>query len=179
MARFRLRAVFALVAGTLISIGGCADNSPTGNTNPQGARYELIALQETSSGASQTRGHLPFAEKVIGPEGGTLEIPGGHTLDFPSGALNKPTKIRAKADRRYVAVELEPHGIQFPAGREPLLTLNYSAAAKPVVADRLTIIYLDHADNFLEDMRGTASERSKIVSARLPHFSLYAASSGS
>lgn len=178
MAKFRLRAVFAVAAGILITIGGCADNSPTGSTPPQDAGYQLIALDGAATGAAQNRGHFPFAEKVIGPEGGTLEIPGGHTLDFPSGALDKPTKIRAKVDRRYVAVELEPHGIQFSAGREPLLTLNYSAAATPVIPNHLTIIYLDQAYNFLEDMRGTASERSKIVSARLPHFSVYAVGNG-
>ena len=177
MAKLRMRAVLsALAAGILITIGGCTEQAPTSNSTPEdGARYQRLEMQQSASGGAAY--DAPGAEKVIGTEGGTLEIFGGHTLTFPAGALNAPTRIRAKVDARYVQVDLEPHGITFPVGREPVLTLNYGAAGASVPASRLTIIYLDQAGRFLEDMRGTAPTGQPMVVAKLPHFSKYAVAS--
>ncbi len=173
MAKFRLRAVFALVAGILITIGGCADNSPTANTNPQDMRYERIRLLNPTAQGSQNRVNRPFAEKVIGPAGGTLDIPGGHALSFPAGALTSPTRIQAKVDTRYVEVEFSPHGLKFPAGREPVLTLSH-AEAQVLPTSQLSIIYVDEEGKFLEFVGGTPDRGSERVAVKLRHFSAYA-----
>jgi hypothetical protein len=173
MAKLRMRAALsAITAGILITIGGCTEQAPTSNAAPEdGARYQRLEMQQSASGGVAY--DMPGAEKVIGKEGGTLEISGGHTLTFPAGALSAPTRIRAKVDARYVEVDLEPHGIRFPVGREPVLKLSY-AGAGPVLTSSLTIIYLDQAGRFLENMSGTADPNSRVVTARLPHFSRYA-----
>lgn len=175
MAKLRVRAALtAITAGILITIGGCTEQAPTGNAGPEeSARYQRLELRQDAFGGAAF--DIPVAEKVIGKEGGTLEIYGGHTLTFPAGALNEPTRIQAKVGTRYIEVDLQPHGITFPAGREPVLTMSYAAAATPVLADRLTIIYLEGA-RLVEDMGGKAEAGKEIVSARLPHFSRYAIS---
>ncbi|HEX8272849.1 MAG TPA: hypothetical protein VF615_09360 [Longimicrobiaceae bacterium] len=173
MAKLRVRAALsAIAAGILITIGGCTEQAPTSNSGPEtSARYQRLELRQDGGAAFD----VPVAEKVIGKEGGTLEIFGGHTLTFPAGALTEPTRIRAKVDTRYIEVDLEPHGITFPSGREPVLRMSYAAAATPVLADRLTIIYLEGA-RLVEDMGGRAEAGKEIVTARLPHFSRYAIS---
>jgi len=176
MAKFRVRAALsAIAAGILITIGGCTEQAPTGNSGPEtGAQFQRLELQQTATAGAAY--DVPGAEKVIGTEGGTLEITGGHSLTFPAGALGQPTRIRARVDARYVQVDLEPHGINFPAGREPVLKLSYAAAA-PVSAKSLTVVYLDQAGRVLENMNGTADASSRVVTARLPHFSKYAVAS--
>lgn len=176
MAKLRVRAALsAIAAGILITIGGCSEQAPTSNSaREDGARYQRLEVGQSLAGGAAY--DVPRAEKVIGAEGGTLEISGGHTLTFPAGALSAPTRIRAKVDTRFIEVDLEPHGIIFPVGREPVLVLSYAAAA-PVSANQLTIIYLDQAGRFLEDMRGTANASVTTVVAKLPHFSKYAVAS--
>lgn len=173
MAKLRLRGLLALAAGILITIGGCAEQSPTITSGPEaGTLYQLLEVRSLPADPSYSSSTTPRVEQVIGPEGGTLSIPGGHSIAFPAGALSAPTRIRAKVDSRYIQVDLEPHGIQFPAGYEPELKLSYAAAQS--VPSRLTVIYLDDAGRVLEDMSGTNDATNKLVSARLPHFSRYA-----
>lgn len=52
---------------------------------------------------------------VIGPDGGTLSLPGSDfTMDIPSGALAAPTTITVIAQAGvHVAYEMLPHGLQF------------------------------------------------------------------
>jgi hypothetical protein len=175
MAKLRMRAALsALAAGILITVGGCSESHPTVNSAVDFAnRFHRIELRGGAESSSIANAAPIRAEKVIGPEGGTLEIPGGHSLTFPSGAVSKPTTIRARVDMQYVEVDLDPHGIQFPAGREPTLKLSYAGASTAGFRS-LTIAYFDEAGRYLEDMRGVDSSTTQAVNARLPHFSRYA-----
>jgi len=177
MARFRLRAVFALVAGTLITIGGCADNSPTGNAPSEfGTRYEPVRLVQSMDGAGFNRLGTQRAEVRIGPAGGTLNIPGGHTLDFPAGAVDKPTTIRAKVDTRYLQVDFEPHGIQFPKGREPVLTLALQGA--DIAPFNWLVVTYIVGDQIFEILPTDIDLSNKKATTRLRHFSGYLLSGG-
>ncbi|MEA2760954.1 MAG: hypothetical protein QOD47_238, partial [Gemmatimonadaceae bacterium] len=55
------------------------------------------------------------ASAVIGPDGGTLSLPGADfTMTIPSGALSAPTTITIVAKSgSHVAYEMLPHGLQF------------------------------------------------------------------
>ena len=55
------------------------------------------------------------ASGVIGPDGGTLSIPGSDlSVNFPSGALASPTTITIVAESGpYVAYTMLPHGLRF------------------------------------------------------------------
>jgi len=55
------------------------------------------------------------ASAVIGPDGGTLSLPGSDfTMNIPSRALSAPTTITVVAKGGpYVAYEMLPHGLQF------------------------------------------------------------------
>lgn len=173
MAKLRMRAALsAIAAGILITVGGCSESHPTTDSAADFAdRFQRVELR--GAGSSLANGDAVRAEKVIGPEGGTLEIPGGHSLTFPAGALAKPTTIKARVDMQYVEVDLDPHGIQFPAGREPTLKLSYAAASTAGFSS-LTVAYLDAAGRYLEDMHGLNDPQAQAVNARLPHFSRYA-----
>ena len=52
---------------------------------------------------------------VIGPDGGTLSLPGSDfSMDIPSGALASPTTITVVAKAgAHVAYEMLPHGLRF------------------------------------------------------------------
>lgn len=56
-----------------------------------------------------------IASALIGPEGGTLSLPGSDfTMNIPSGALAKRTKIIVVAKAgAHVAYEMLPHGLVF------------------------------------------------------------------
>jgi hypothetical protein len=55
------------------------------------------------------------ASAVIGPEGGTLTLPGSDfTMNIPSGALASPTTITVVAEAGpYVSYQMLPHGLRF------------------------------------------------------------------
>ncbi|HEV2148585.1 MAG TPA: hypothetical protein VGR37_14370 [Longimicrobiaceae bacterium] len=176
MANFRLRAGFGvLLAGILITIGGCSEPSAVVDAGSEaGHRYQFVEGQQPVGGASYTVVGTPRVEQVIGPEGGTLQIPGGHTLAFPAGALSKPTRIQAKADARYVGVELEPHGLQFPAGNGPVLTLSMQAAQMNQFAS-FSILYVSPSGTILEVLSADADRVRNTLTTRLSHFSGYLA----
>ena len=174
MAKTPLRSALTLVAGILITIGGCSDRpqeTPTSVVSAHG--YTKVALQHgpsfDQSGSGDNRG-----EKVIGPAGGTLDIGGGNSITFPAGALSAPTTIKGRVDNRYIEVDLGPTGLRFPSGAEPTLVLSYANAAGFVPVNLLTIIYTDDAGHFLEDMQGVVDPAQKTVSTKLRHFSRYA-----
>ncbi|MET0400224.1 MAG: hypothetical protein ABW277_25770 [Longimicrobiaceae bacterium] len=173
MAKLRVRAsLSAIAAGILITIGGCTEQAPTSNSGLDAVldfrKLELAgAVGSTGIQASAVR-----ADKVIGPEGGTLEIPGGHKLTFPAGALGTPTRISAAVDTRYVGVDLQPEGLRFPAGNGPLLTIDYGDVPTEQYS-RLAVLYVAPSGTVLEVLQSDASRSGTTVSARLSHFSGY------
>lgn len=173
MAKRPLRTALSLLAGILITIGGCTEHpSPAGADTEQQLRQ--VQLSAPSGGVRANKGILDDASsKVIGPEGGTLNISGGHKLEFPAGALSEPTLITARAGKVFVEVEFGPHGLQFPAGHEPVLTLSYKGVVNVLNEGSLTIAYMEGA-RISEVLAGQVDTGAKTVSAKVGHFSKYA-----
>jgi hypothetical protein len=178
MAKLRMRAVLsAITAGILITIGGCTDPSPLAKpTLEVGSGYEPIRIQMPVGGATFNRVAGLKAEKTIGTEGGILQMPGGHTLTFPAGALGEPTLIRGRVDSEYLLVDFEPHGIQFPRGREPLLTLSLQNADVSGFKS-LTVTYVA-GNQILEVLPTDVNVGAATANSRLKHFSGYLLSGG-
>jgi hypothetical protein len=166
MSKLALRAALVAAAGILISIGGCAE-APSAP-----ATADLASATKVRAPASPSYSREGRASKVIGPEGGVLVTAEGHQLVFPAGALREPTEITMTTDPEYVGVELEPHGLVFPAGRGPMLTLNYSGADVSPFRS-LAVVYVDDAGTPLELLPTTNLGGAEKVRTRLQHFSGY------
>lgn len=168
MPRHTLR-VLAVAAAALLAGYGCTDVAAPTATAPDAAALEKLVR---SAGEADARfsasGRARSVSQVVGPEGGVLNLGGGHRLVFPAGALSQPTTITMKPHARYVGVELEPHGIHFPAGREPVLTINHSGVDVSGFA-ALRVVYVDDAGEILEVLPTQVS--GATMTARLPHFS--------
>lgn len=166
MSRFRSPLFAAVLAGTLLVAGGCSD-LPSAPAAELGAG--LVKIAAPASPARSLSGEAVVA-KVIGPTGGTLATASGHRIVFPAGAIARPTEISIRDDGTYLGVHLEPHGLRFPAGRSPVLTLDVNGA-ETAGYDALHVVYVDDAGGILEVLSPTVASGS--VSASLRHFSGY------
>jgi hypothetical protein len=164
MFRFRLGSIFVAAAGILITTGGCAE-SPSAPT-AAGAGLELLSVPVGPMTCEAD-------SEVIGPEGGVVEL-GGSRLVFPAGAVSEPTEIGMAADPQYQGVRLSPHGLQFPAGAQPVLELRASGVAGERAA--LQVVYVNDTNAVLEVLE--TSQQGNRVSAHLEHFSGYLIASG-
>ncbi|HEV7589429.1 MAG TPA: hypothetical protein VGO40_15040 [Longimicrobium sp.] len=160
-----LRTSALALAGILIGIGGCTE-SPSAVAPAAAAKYQFIAAPHGALFARSGES----SSAVIGPEGGVLVTSAGHRIEFPAGALATPTTISITANARYAGVELEPHGLRFPAGREPVLTLNTGGADLSRFG-AVNILYVGSGDAVL-DVLPTEAVAGKLQ-ARLQHFSGY------
>ena len=165
MSKFRVRSLLAL-AGILITIGGCAE-SPS----PVAVDAAWQKISRPAGPSFSRSGEDSPTSKLIGPEGGSIQN-GGHKLVFPAGALSEPTVITMSTDAEYVGVHLEPHGLQFPAGREPVLTLDYSGADTSVFSS-LSVVYVDDAGTIQEVLPTKELGGGGKLRANLEHFSGY------
>jgi hypothetical protein len=158
------RAAAAALAGILIGIGGCTE-SPSAPAAP--APYKLLQVANAPSfDATGSAGAL------IGTNGGTITTPGGTTLAFPAGAVSQQTYVTVSPAQGLVGVEIEPHGLTFPAGKEPTLTLSYGRADVTGLS-ALTVVYVD--GGAIEEVLSTSvSPQARTLTAKLPHFSIYA-----
>jgi hypothetical protein len=172
MNRLTLRAL-ALIAGAAAAAAGCTDGSRTPTaTEPAAASYQLLRRTPDSFGPRRSESGTSSVSGVIGPAGGTLQLGDGYRIDFPAGALAQPTTITMTPSDEYVGVELEPHGIRFPWGHEPVLTLRYSSGSILSLLG-LRIAYTDDSDHILEILPSLWQPFSGSVTARLHHFSGY------
>lgn len=172
MIRLSVRA--ATLAAAIVAAAACADQTPLGSDRADTGFQLLRAPAAVQPAATtDTDGTSSSSARVIGPEGGTLQV-GAHRIVFPAGALTQPTEIRMTLDDEYVGVELEPHGIVFPAGREPTLTLGYAGVDASNFAS-LAVAYVE--DDAISEVLPTRRDaQAQTVQARLRHFSLYATS---
>jgi hypothetical protein len=162
-----LRTSALALAGILIGIGGCAESPAAPAARGDGLKLlELRAAPSFSVGGS--------SGQVVGPEGGVVAGPGGVTLSFPAGALSRPTYVSLRPSSEVVGVEILPHGLSFPAGSEPTLTLPYGGA-DVAGFDRLNVVYVD--GGVIEEVLPTTVSATALT-ARLSHFSLYAGAGG-
>lgn len=157
----RFRAATAALAGILIAIGGCSE-TPSSPAQPgflRRAAHPSFDITGTSSA-------------VIDGRGGTVQSAAGDKIVFPAGALSQPTTVTLTSDGTYVGVELQPHGITFPAGLEPQLILNAGAT----VPGGAEIVYLNEAGSISEELSTSVSGGK--LRASLHHFSKYIALGG-
>jgi hypothetical protein len=165
MLHIRTRIGALCLAGTLLVAGGCAD-LPSARTDAAG--LEKIGVQRGPSFSLE--GESAASAKVIGPQGGEISTASGHRIVFPAGALSRPTEISMRDDAQHVGVRLQPHGLTFPAGRSPVLTLAVSESAVAAY-DFLRVVYVDDAGTILEVLDTRTHDGS--VSTNLRHFSGY------
>jgi hypothetical protein len=164
-----LRTSVLALAGILIGIGGCAE-SPAA---PAARAEALQVLELRSAPRFDVSG---VAGEVVGPAGGVVVGPGGVTLSFPAGALSRPTLVSVRPSTEVVGVEILPHGLTFAAGYEPTLTLPYGGADVSGFS-RLNVVYVE-GGAIQEVLSTTVSTGARTLTARLPHFSLYAGAGG-
>ena len=113
------------LAASAIFVLACGDYSRS--TSPTLSQAKLVAVRSSFSmmksgakaravrwGPAHSRVEQS-ASAVIGPDGGTLSLPGSDfTMNIPSGALSAPTRITVVAKGGpHVAYEMLPHGLQF------------------------------------------------------------------
>jgi hypothetical protein len=164
---------FAVIVALGISFSGCGE-SPYGPLQPTEAESGLIG------GTLRLVGQiLPIfdtvSEETIGPEGGTLEIAGGHSLYFPAGALEDTITIHAVRDPLKILVEFGPEGLVFPDSAKPTLSYSYSETGLLGLLNPggFTIVYLD-GGSIAEVLPSVVDPARKVVRAELSHFSTYA-----
>jgi hypothetical protein len=169
MFRFRLGSILAATAGILIISGGCAE-SPSAPA-PVGAGLELLRMPE---GPSFSMSGSDAGTRIIGPEGGAIELTTGHRIVFPAGALSEPTEIGMRADSEYQGVRLSPHGLTFPAHAQPVLELR--AVGGGVERRALSVVYVSETNSILEVL--PTQRRGSELSVHLEHFSGYIVAGG-
>ena len=166
MSKSTLRAAALALAGILITIGGCAE-SPSAPT-----RHEFV--QRTATARFDVSGS-GTASAVIDGRGGMLQTAAGDRIIFPAGALLQPTEITITSDPRYAGVELEPHGLRFPAGREPILQLS-TTASNAFQFRSLSVAYIGQ-DGAIEEILPTVTASGQVMT-NLHHFSGYLVTGG-
>jgi hypothetical protein len=159
MQKNRFRSASLALAGILIAIGGCAE-SPAAPAAPK--------FLERGPAPSFDIGGT--AAVVIDSRGGTVQSLSGDRIVFPAGAVSSPVLVTLTSDRKYVGVELQPHGTTFAEGHEPTLILNGGSAS------RANIVYTNDAGAVVEVL-DTDVENGQIR-ASLHHFSKYYAVGG-
>jgi hypothetical protein len=155
------RAAVTALAGILIAIGGCSENpsSPVQQEFVTRGSHARFSLSGTASA-------------VIDSRGGTLVTEAGDRIVFPAGALAEPTAISIKSDDTLLGVELNPHGLRFPAGRQPVLMLN-TAGSNTASFKRVDVAYVDESGSVSEIL--PASTLPGVLATNLAHFSGYTA----
>jgi hypothetical protein len=118
---------FHSLALTAIAIVAFACGDYSRSTSPVLYQAKLVAVRSSFSmvesgakaravrwGPAHSRVEQS-ASAVIGPDGGTLSLPGSDfTMNIPSGALSAPTTITVVSKGgAYVAYEMLPHGLAF------------------------------------------------------------------
>lgn len=166
----RLLALVAL--GSALS--GCMDAAP-GLVEPAQPTATLIGtslhLVESTLQVGTTT-----VSATIGTAGGILQIPNGHSLYFPAGALAHETTIHATLDGTTIRIEFGPDGLIFPDSASPTLTLSYADGLGITDDDahNLYVAYLDSSGAIQEILPTALDTIGDVVYAPLRHFSTYA-----
>lgn len=124
----RVRLYFALVVSMVAGLG-CGDYGSSTSPPPIPRKLLPPTMMVRSSFSLVPIGLMAEAVRwgpahesvdqsvtaVVGPEGGTLSIPGADfSMTIPPGALIEPTTIRVVARAgTYVVYDMYPHGLQF------------------------------------------------------------------
>lgn len=153
-----LRTSALALAGILITIGGCAES-------PSGTGREFVVREGGARFSASGK-----AGAVITPAGGTIQTGAGDRIVFPAGAVSQPTTVTVTSSSEFAGVELQPHGLRFPAGHEPVLEIN-TAGSNAHAFRSLNIVYVDESGAVSEvlptDVGGNRTQTN------LHHFSGY------
>jgi hypothetical protein len=152
------------------------EREPWTVTDEEGNRYTLV------QGTLPLSVKRPHESKVIGLEGGSIEL-AGHTLTVPEGAVVEPTLfVLGVLPNGYVQVELfalvaNPLRGLINVGeqgfRRPVtLSLTYSWASGVDNPEDLLILHL-REDRVAEPVPSTVDTGTRTVTAQLEHFSRY------
>ncbi len=96
---------------------------------------------------------------LIGPEGGTLSLPGSDfTMDIPAGALASPTKITVVSKAgSHVAYEMLPHGLRFLQRVTAVQGLQNTAIYGTDAGNAIRTAYLPEGSDAIDDADDSAS----------------------
>ncbi|HEU4559930.1 MAG TPA: hypothetical protein VFS20_18925 [Longimicrobium sp.] len=166
MLRISFRRPSLALAGILIAIGGCAESPSTPAAREFVQRTADVRYNVSGAGSTSA---------VINPSGGVLQTAAGDRIVFPAGAVAQPTRITITSDPRYAGVELEPHGLQFPAGHEPVLQINMQGSNAGAYRS-LSVVYVNESGAVAEVL--PTSTGASRATANLAHFSGYLVAGG-
>lgn len=169
----RIRSALLALTGTALILAACARDNPVA---PLAVEPGALFSAEPTKKVKTARAANAYKQtKKLGKAGGKFETGTGHVLVFPEGALDADIEITMeRLEGTHIQFEFQPHGLTFPAGAEPVLTLSYANAEEPNLAT-LAIVYLD-ADGIgiAEVLATTLDTEKQTLTARLRHFSGYA-----
>jgi len=201
----RLKAIArALVAAIPLAVAACSDPVGPETASPAMKQAEprmLLGLNPLQKKAVQWSGrHVNGTYSVsgtIGPRGGTLSIPqSDFTITFAAGAVSSPTPMTITAlSGKYVAYDMQPHGIRFSAPVTVKQGLRNTAASSNLfIALSLVGAYVDNDVPPASDGSFLATELLSSVTSfvrgllgllipdlqtwKLHHFSRYMLASG-
>ena len=165
---------FILTVGALTGLA-CGDY--TRSTSPLSSNLKLLpptltvrASYSALTSGTKARavrwgsGHIRVEQAisaVIGPEGGTLSLPGSDfTMEIPSGALGSATTITVVAKAGpYVAYEMLPHGLRFLKAVNAVQGLHNTALYGTAAGNSIRTAYLpEGGDNIDADDSASPSE---------------------
>jgi hypothetical protein len=159
---------FWVLATVLLVLVGCTTDqilSPGAAT--MSSEVSLVKRKVTANSEMQQ------VTALIGPSGGLLRVPGGHQIVFPAGALLEPTTITLTIPKtENLEVILEPHGLVFPAGYEPELTISYKDGYDYMESSLRVVYVMEGA--IAEELGTRVDVALKQAVALLKHFSTYA-----
>ena len=182
MKPFRL-ALRSLLVGGAIALISCTEGSLTAPASANTAPAFGRAPQDDLFGSSA---HLPkyvgllrctpvasvSASKVIGPEGGVLEV-GANTLTVPAGALSREVTITGVAPSGSVnRIEFGPEGLQFH--KPAKLEMGYANCDLMGILSPKHIAYTTDELRILNLLKTVDDLQSRTLTTELKHFSDYA-----
>ena len=125
------------------------------------------------AGLTLATGTYVFVEKIIGPDGGKVNVQ-GDKLIVPAGALDVETPISmamTSDDVSRVDYEFGPHGTVFNVPVE--LRLSWSTLRDMTSADLTLYYYEESSGTWVEETTAIWDDNGKKASLFIDHFSKY------
>jgi hypothetical protein len=169
------RRLIAAIAVVSLTLSGCERPAPTAALPPEVADISLSELKIVRRVLARATA-AQKVEHLIDQHGGTMTFSGGHSIEFPAGALSGLTRIRADVSGDSLKIKFGPSGLVFPDSALPILTYSYTDNTGLTEADapHLQIVYLNGQGTILEALPTEYDTAAKTVRARVRHFSIYA-----
>lgn len=191
MKRKAARTLQITLAGALVALAGCADNSATPDRTvgptvgapsaelastattsglaivPTSAQSELLACPAMKAGQ---------ATRVIGPGGGLLRVD-GQAVAIPRGAVTAPTRFTLTVPGSgYAEIDVKAEGFDhYVFARPVVVTIDYSMCGVEPTAKPFSGWYIDQSSHqLLKDMAAVDDRYNQRLFFATDHFSGYA-----